>query len=174
MQTYELTCHPATPARDHLYIHVNLSLEAENFTIIYGVYGTAWPKMPAFKTPKRSNGLWQTTCFELFVRPDTGSTYYEFNFSPSSQWAAYEFDGYREGMRDLDIPIPKTTKFQDVMRVDLEIKGLNVSRVAIGLSAVIEETDGTKSYWALRHPPGPPDFHHPNCFTARLPAFGAS
>ena len=40
----------------------------------------------------------------------------------------------------------------------------------IALSAVIEEVDGTKSYWALRHPPGAPDFHHPDCFALELPA----
>src|SRR3546814_3736372 len=32
----------------------------------------------------------------------------------------------------------------------------------LALSAVIEELDGTKSYWALAHPPGKPDFHHPD------------
>lgn len=40
----------------------------------------------------------------------------------------------------------------------------------LALSAVIEETDGTKSYWALRHPPGAPDFHHPDCFALTLGA----
>ena len=40
----------------------------------------------------------------------------------------------------------------------------------LAVSAVIEETDGTKSFWALRHPPGPPDFHHPDCFALTLPA----
>ncbi len=40
----------------------------------------------------------------------------------------------------------------------------------LALSAVIEETDGTKSYWALRHPPGAPDFHHPDCFALTLEA----
>ena len=39
----------------------------------------------------------------------------------------------------------------------------------IRLTAVIEEEDGTKSYWALAHPDGPPDFHDPSCFLARLP-----
>ena len=34
---------------------------------------------------------------------------------------------------------------------------------SIGLSAIIEEEDGTISYWALAHPPGRPDFHHPDC-----------
>jgi hypothetical protein len=40
----------------------------------------------------------------------------------------------------------------------------------LGLSAVIEERNGRISYWALRHPPGKPDFHHPDCFALELPA----
>ena len=40
----------------------------------------------------------------------------------------------------------------------------------LGLSAVLEEQDGTKSYWALAHPVADkPDFHDPGCFVARLP-----
>ena len=40
----------------------------------------------------------------------------------------------------------------------------------LGLSAVLEEKDGTKSYWALAHPlEEKPDFHDPGCFAARLP-----
>ena len=40
----------------------------------------------------------------------------------------------------------------------------------LGLSAVLEEKDGTKSYWALAHPnPEKPDFHDPGCFAAHLP-----
>lgn len=40
----------------------------------------------------------------------------------------------------------------------------------MNLTAVIEANDGTKSYWALAHPAGPPDFHNPDCFVARVPA----
>jgi len=36
------------------------------------------------------------------------------------------------------------------------------------LSAVIEDDDGAFSYWALRHPPGKPDFHHPDAFALML------
>ena len=39
----------------------------------------------------------------------------------------------------------------------------------LGLAAVIEETDGNRSYWALAHPPGDPDFHHSDCFALALP-----
>lgn len=40
---------------------------------------------------------------------------------------------------------------------------------AMGLSAIIEEESGLKSYWALAHASGPPDFHNSACFVATLP-----
>jgi hypothetical protein len=33
---------------------------------------------------------------------------------------------------------------------------------------VIEETNGNKSYWALAHPAGKPDFHHADGFAYEL------
>ncbi len=39
----------------------------------------------------------------------------------------------------------------------------------LALTAVIEETSGVKSYWALKHPPGKPDFHHADGFVLELP-----
>jgi hypothetical protein len=38
----------------------------------------------------------------------------------------------------------------------------------IGLSAVVEATDGSLSYWALAHAPGRPDFHHAHSFGLEL------
>ena len=36
-------------------------------------------------------------------------------------------------------------------------------------TAILEEVDGTKSYWALAHPVGEkPDFHAADCFAATL------
>ena len=46
------------------------------------------------------------------------------------------------------------------------------SWMGLGLSAVIEEANGRKSYWALAHPPGKADFHHADCF-AELPTANA-
>jgi hypothetical protein len=40
---------------------------------------------------------------------------------------------------------------------------------SLGVSAVLEEKDGTKSYWALAHPAGDkPDFHAAASFAAKL------
>ena len=40
------------------------------------------------------------------------------------------------------------------------------ARLRLALSPVIE--DGALSYWALRHPPGRPDFHHQDAFTLEI------
>src|SRR5579863_8283993 len=55
-------------------------------------------RLPAVVAATRTEELWRHTCFEAFVRT-SGAAYYEFNFAPSTQWAAYRFSGYRSGMR---------------------------------------------------------------------------
>jgi hypothetical protein len=130
---------------------------------------------PTYRPRNREDGLWKTTCFELFVMPVDGPNYVEFNFSPSGSFAAYAFDGYRSGMRPADIE--GAWDADDVTwdgRYQMTIAPLSLDwgekDWKLALSAVIEETDGTKSYWALRHPPGAPDFHHPDCFALTLEA----
>ncbi len=36
--------------------------------------------------------------------------------------------------------------------------------LSLAVSAVVEDDSGKLSYWALGHPPGKPDFHHPDAF----------
>ncbi|MEO8548065.1 MAG: DOMON-like domain-containing protein [Sphingomicrobium sp.] len=124
--------------------------------------------------PRRADGLWQTTCFEAFIRSD-GEAYVELNFSPSSEWAAYQFDSPREGMRPLDLaaePDLSVHHSSDLLILSALVRlpaKFSRSGAPLGLAAVIEEQSGTKSYWALGHPPGAPDFHHPDCFVVQLP-----
>jgi hypothetical protein len=125
--------------------------------------------MPPVVAAARTDELWQHTCFEAFVRPSAGPGYYEFNFSPSTQWAAYQFDSYRSGMRRAtEIGAPRievrSSTETYTLQAELEFGGLS-SALHLGLSAVLEETNGRKSYWALAHPPGKVDFHHSDCFT---------
>jgi hypothetical protein len=126
-------------------------------------------RMPPVVAAARTDELWRHTCFEAFVRPSAGPEYYEFNFSPSTQWAAYRFDSYRSGMRvATEISAPRievrSSAETYTLQAALEFDGLS-SPLHLGLSAVLEETNGRKSYWALAHPPGKADFHHADCFT---------
>lgn len=130
--------------------------------------------LPLRADGQRRDGLWQTTCFEAFVRANGVIGYHEFNFSPSSDWASYSFDAHRAGMRDSPAqPVIELTA--DGMNVTLDLSeypDLTDADWHVGLAAVIEEKDGTKSYWALKHPEGAPDFHDAACFALELPAVG--
>ena len=99
--------------------------------------------------------------------------YLEFNFAPSREWAMYSLDGYRSGLRantDLSDPRVGISSYHPDFEFNATIYPDLSNGARLALSAVIEERDGTKSYWALRHPPGAPDFHHPDCFALTLEA----
>jgi len=140
----------------------------------YFVTGTIGDlRIPAMTAATRTDELWRTTCFEAFVRSSANSGYYEFNFAPSTQWAAYRFDTYRSGMRAAtEIGTPEidvqTSPELFTLRAALELGRLpdlpGDEAWSLGLSALLEETNGRKSYWALAHPAGKPDFHHSDCF----------
>jgi hypothetical protein len=131
-------------------------------------------RMPPAAANARSDGLWRRTCFEAFVRASPDAGYYELNFSPSRQWAAYQFSGYRNGMRIADeitgVPIKvRSSPDRYTLQASLEFTDLPRDRSwRLGLSAVIEDAKGAISYWALTHPPGKPDFHHADGFACEF------
>lgn len=128
--------------------------------------------IPSTSAPVRTDGLWQHTCFEAFVRPASGEGYYEFNLAPSTEWAAYRFTDYRSGMAAAEISPPLIEARPNgncyALETSLELDQLAAVPWQIALSAVIEEANGRKSYWALAHPPGKADFHHPDSFVHEL------
>ena len=133
-------------------------------------------RMPPVTAPTRTDELWRHTCFEAFVRASPNAAYYELNFAPSTQWAAYEFGDTRSGMRvasEISAPGFEVESREECygLRVSSALDRLPGDAIwHLGLSAVIEETSGRKSYWALAHPAGKADFHHPDCFALELPA----
>jgi len=127
------------------------------------------------RPPAREDGLWRQTCFEMFACAVGRAEYRELNFSPSGAWAAYAFTGYRSGMADAypgATPAIEFRRLADhcVLKATLELERLAlhapVAGLRLGLSAVIEDTSGQVSYWALRHPSDRPDFHHADSFLA--------
>lgn len=171
----DLICHPDTPARAVERVRAGIAPNTMGLSRLeYRVFASGELALPAPTHPGRRDELWKATCFEMFTRVDDEPGYEEHNFSPSRDWAAYGFASHRKGRRDLEIAAPAISGWGDVtgysLEVKLDLRALWASDVRIGLSAIIEETDGTRSYWALAHPPGEPDFHHPDCFALELPA----
>lgn len=157
-------------------IEVGIARTHRNLALTYVVAGKIGDlRLAAVTAPARTGELWEHTCFEAFVRASQDGAYREFNFAPSTQWAAYRFAGYREGMAVAnEIAAPRFEVSSGAERfklhVSLELAGMSAgAALRFALSAVIEETSGRKSYWALAHPPGKPDFHHPDGFALELP-----
>jgi hypothetical protein len=128
--------------------------------------------IPEADEPQRRDELWKSTCFEAFLRPLAQDRYTEWNFAPSGDWAAYDFNSYREGMAEAEVGQPPYIRMED--NLTWWTLGATIAIPAdenweLGLSAVLEEKDGTKSYWALAHSSEKPDFHARDCFVAKLP-----
>ena len=168
-----LSCHPDTPCAAVEQILVDVRREGAALGLTYRLFGNlARVHLPPPISPIRGQRLWERTCFEAFIKPRGGEAYIEFNFDPARRWAIYGFDAYRKERAAPQLPVPRIgapireTAFVISPTVYLDA----VEPFDLALSAVIEETDGTKSYWALAHLPGKPDFHHPDCFQLTLGA----
>jgi hypothetical protein len=174
-----LICHPDTPAKAVRSIAVEIGLSFDDgFALRFIVDGA----IGAVVLPQGegelviadggTDGLWQSTCFEAFLTEEGQPDYTEFNYAPDGRWACYQFDDYRSLLR-ADQLAPwrmEAERNADCYALRIEPGIFPDKGSKLALSAVIEEVDGTKSYWALCHPPGKPDFHHPDCFRVTLGA----
>jgi hypothetical protein len=133
-------------------------------------------RLPRTGVSRRADGLWRHTCFEAFVSAPETRAYYEFNFSPALDWAAYRFEDYRRGMSAANLaqaPGLQVRRSSEGLELaaTVHLAGIPLGSspaLRVALAAVIEEQNGRLAYWALRHPPGNPDFHHPESFTLEL------
>jgi hypothetical protein len=171
-----LRLHPDSSCSAVTHVEVEIARpQIRSLALAYVVTGRISDvAMPPPGIATRMDELWRHTCFEAFI--GAGAAYYEFNFAPSRHWAAYRFSSYRTGMRvATEIGAPQIavawTSERYSLQASLELDQLLLSRDAtlrLGLSAVIEQNSGQRSYWALAHPPGKVDFHHSDCFTVEL------
>ncbi|MGZ8286333.1 MAG: DOMON-like domain-containing protein [Allosphingosinicella sp.] len=172
----DLIPHPSAPPGPARAIRVEVERRGTAFSFDYALGGDVERiRIPRPGPLERTEDLWRHTCFEAFLGAPGDESYLELNFSPSGEWAAYRFEGYRAGRTELDIPAPSIAGRcrGDLLVSRVSLTGLPGNRFwRLGLSAVVEDVEGVLSYWALAHPPGDPDFHHPDCFALEFPAAG--
>ena len=130
---------------------------------------------PRAAPPQRTDRLWEHTCFEAFVAMGAGTRYSELNFSPSTHWAAYGFDAYRQGMQPLPFTAPPAVAVATSAGTLTVTGSVEVAALAaapwpwrVGLTAVVEDRAGRLGYYALRHPRAAPDFHDAAGFAVLL------
>lgn len=176
-----LRCHYATPTTFNLSITADVRAQADALRLRYTLRGdTSALRIPAPTAPVPTDGLWRHTCFEAFAAADGETAYREFNFSPSTAWAAYRFSSERqrdesaEARERVLLRPPQVTITPQAITLTVHVPAQALPRspavLCLGLSAVVEEQDGRLSYWALHHPAAQADFHHRDGRTLRLAA----
>src|SRR5437868_14231578 len=118
----ELQCHPET--RTQLVRGVAVQVGWGNggaLALTFALEGDLTRlRIPAPQPPCRTDNLWQHTCFEAFLRRKDEPAYCEFNFAPSSAWAAYVFRGYRASMAPAPDLAPRITVRRTGDRLELD------------------------------------------------------
>jgi hypothetical protein len=148
---------------------------ALDYTLEGDLAGVRIPDVGPTATPAGPiDGLWRHTCMEVFVSAaHSGAlpgSYLEFNLAPSCQWAAYRFSGYRAGMAPLTGIRPPHIRLRtesDRLLLSAQVQlpaDLAAGGLRLGITVVVEDTQGLLSYWALRHTAERADFHHPDSF----------
>jgi hypothetical protein len=178
-----LSAHPTTQCDAIQRLDVRLSSQSPGLmTLSYTLRGEmSRIRVGPEVAPGPADELWKHTCFEAFLQPSGSPGYYEFNFSPTRQWAVYRFDSYRTGMTSMDLATPpdiSTRKAADHLELqatfrlpfsaDADADAGAARRTKLAVAAVVEEDNGRLCYWAGRHPPGKPDFHHSDGFAFEL------
>jgi hypothetical protein len=178
MPELALQPHASTPCRwiESLTVRADW-LTSDLLVLYYRIQGDIDRlQLPPQSRSARADGLWKSTCLEAFVRPLGGARYFECNFAPSSEWALYEFEDYRSGMRALESAQPPRIRFRRRTGeldadIDVHLSAFELpasTDLELGLCAVLHEVNGGLCYWALAHADGKPDFHHPSAYAARL------
>jgi hypothetical protein len=179
MQAALLVPHAQTPSDVVERVDVRVRRDRDGrLALTFGLEGRLSAlRLPPTTEPRRGHELWRHTCFEAFVARDGTTEYHELNLAPSREWAVYAFRAYRDGEAlDDQALAPRIVVRRQADRLELDALVVldrlsprhRDEALRVALAAVVEEHDGTLSYWALRHPSGRPDFHHADGFALRL------
>ena len=171
--------HPSMGCEAVRTLDVSLyAFDAERIVLRYVLEGDLeYLIIPSEGAARRAHELWLHTCFEAFLGAVGLPGYHEFNFAPSRAWAMYRFSAPRQGMAVVTgARAPHLAMQRTAAGITLEatifwrdlIPQIPPPRLRIAMAAVVEDEGGRLSYWALQHPPGRPDFHHPDSFTLEL------
>lgn len=133
---------------------------------------------PPSGEPQRRSHLWEHSCFEIYAALAGHKDYWEFNFSPSGDWACYYFTDYRkdripeEKISKVNCHSLESTSAHKTWEIHVDVASLPAfhqkQKLFLALTAVIEMKDGQKTYWALSHAGDKADFHRRDSFCIKI------
>lgn len=178
------------PAPDGLQLGGELERRGNQLAITYRLRGplasVVLPAPRTASTPKRLDGLWKHTCFELFLAAEGMEPYWEVNLAPNGDWNLYRLESYRQGLTPVSdrnaLPFTVRASGQDQEQGSLEValtlelpqelvEECRHRHLRLGITAVIEHGEGSLTYWALAHGGEEADFHRRGDFVLRLNPF---
>ncbi|MHA6333591.1 DOMON domain-containing protein [Qipengyuania sp. CAU 1752] len=168
---HELVLHPDCAVGPIQRVHAKIEPTSQGCRAVFELDGNVEDiTIPAKAASERTDNLWKTTCFEIFWQPVGDSDYREFNLSPSSRWAAYDFDDFRENARDAPVDAVAIASEHDGDKLTLKADILAELPLPaqVALNAIIEDEAGNIQYWALAFAAGKPEFHSEACRTLTL------
>jgi len=174
-----LSAHPTTQSDSIQRLEVKVAFPSPGFVTLGYTLAADMSRIRVGTevAPGPADDLWKHTCFEAFIQPSGSNGYYEFNFSPTRQWAVYRFDSYRKGMTPMDLSSPPDIsvrkspdqlELQTIFPLPIAPGSGAARHTRLALAAVVEEDNGRLCYWSGRHPDGKPDFHHSDSFAFEL------
>ena len=151
---------PLIEIKSSAIVTAEITLDANNLILHYSIESAGNLLWPDFITIERKDGLWKSTCLELFISSPQESSYIELNLSPTGAWNGYAFSDYR---------IPHKAG-PDIQLLELDLRGTGElsarflvgelpDPALLGPSAITESAGGVLSYFATSHGEIP-DFHN--------------
>jgi hypothetical protein len=114
----------------------------------------------ASSAPVFKNELWTNTCFEIFLKNSSVRAYQEWNFSPSQDWAFFDFVDYRTLNPDSTNQPPlgpfDLRRSKDYLIIGNRIP-LNQAN-SLHPCTILKKKNGDFSFWSLSLQ-SKPDFH---------------
>jgi hypothetical protein len=128
--------------------------------------------------PARVIGLWESTCFEMFIKNKNSEEYFEFNCSSANNWNVFYFQKQKAALKEF-LPIASlassSVQNKGSLRVSfwIDLERFPTSfwkdgQMNLGLTTVLESDSGELSYWALRHIDTRANFHMEKSFIYQL------
>jgi len=151
-------------------LEVSFEIECEDMTTL---------DLPSVvEIPQRKMQLWESSCFEFFLKPTQKNCYWEFNLSPDRNWNCLKLNSYRnlEGeeaqVKLLDIQIEESSLNLFRLKVTFDLKTIpelyqtiqEDKQFKIGPAAILKTKKGRLTYWANSHSQDEPDFHNKRNF----------